>query len=72
MEEELSPSDLLDTNRAIAAGTALSANYIITGTVIEMSETIIIFCRTINVETAEIESACQVIVPRTEEINALL
>jgi sugar lactone lactonase YvrE len=72
MEEELSPSDLLDTNRAIAAGTALSANYIITGTVIEMSETIIIFCRTINVETAEIESACQVIVPRTEELNALL
>jgi DNA-binding beta-propeller fold protein YncE len=72
LEEELSPSDLLDTNRAIAAGTALSANYIITGTVIEMSETVVIFCRTINVETAEIESACQVIVPRTAEINTLL
>ena len=71
-EDELSPPDLLDTNRAIAAGNALSVHYIITGTVIEMSETVVIFCRTINVETAEIESACQVIVPRTEEINALL
>ena len=72
MEQELSLSDLMDTDNAIKAGNALSANYIVTGTVIEMSESVVIFCRVINVETAIIESVGQVIVPRNEEVNALL
>jgi DNA-binding beta-propeller fold protein YncE len=72
LEWELSLSDLMDTNRAIEAGNALSAHYIVTGTVVEMRESVVIFCRVINVETAEIESAGQVIVPRTSEVNALL
>ncbi|KKK59763.1 hypothetical protein LCGC14_3031130, partial [marine sediment metagenome] len=39
---------------------------------IEMSESVVIFCRVINVETAVIESVGQVIVPRDEEVNAML
>jgi hypothetical protein len=72
MKQELSLSDLMDTEDAIEAGNALSANYIVTGTVIAMNESVVIFCRVINVETAVIESVGQVIVPRNEEVNALL
>jgi TolB-like protein len=72
LEQELSLSDLRDTNKAIKAGKSLSAHYVLTGTVIEMTKSVVIFCRVINVETAVIESIGQVIVPRTEEVNALL
>jgi DNA-binding beta-propeller fold protein YncE len=71
-EQELSLSDLRDTDNAVRAGRSLSAHYVLTGTVIEMTKSIVIFCRVINVETAVIESIGQVIVPRTEEVNALL
>jgi DNA-binding beta-propeller fold protein YncE len=71
-ENELSISDLRDTGTAIGVGEFLSANYILTGTVIEMSESVVIFCRVVNVETAEIESVGQVIVPRSEEVDAML
>jgi len=33
---------------------------------------VVIFGRIINVETAEVESAAQVIVPKNREVNALL
>jgi len=71
-ENELSISDLRDTGTAIGVGEFLSANYILTGTVIEMSESVVIFCRVVNVETAEIESVGQIIVPRSEEVDAML
>jgi hypothetical protein len=71
-EREISLSDLMDTENAIEVGESISANYILTGTVIEMSESVVIFCRVINVETAVIESVGQVIVPRNEEVNAML
>jgi hypothetical protein len=72
LEQELSLSDLRDTNKAIKAGKSLFAHYVLTGTIIEMTKSVVIFCRVINVETAVIESIGQVIVPRTEEVNALL
>jgi TolB-like protein len=72
IEQELSHSDLMDTSKAIEVGKSLYANYILTGTVIEMSESVVIFCRVVNIETAEIESVGQVIVPRNEEVNAML
>jgi hypothetical protein len=50
----------------------LSANYILAGSVIEMSRSVVIFCRVINTETAAIESVSQVIVPRNQEVRALL
>ncbi len=68
----LSLSDLMDTDNAIDIGNYISANYILTGSVIEMSESVVIFCRVVNVETAVIESVGQVIVPKDEEVNAML
>lgn len=71
-EQELSLSDLVEPNRAIEIGKILAANYLLTGTVIEMSESMVIFSRIINVETAVIEAAAQVIVPLNEQILNLL
>jgi DNA-binding beta-propeller fold protein YncE len=71
-EQELAYSDLRDTSKAIKVGEFLYANYILTGTVIEMSQSVVIFCRVVNTETAEIESVGQIIVPRNEELNAML
>jgi Mg-chelatase subunit ChlD/TolB-like protein len=71
-EQELAVSDLVDTNRAIRVGELLSAGYIVTGTVVEMSTTVVIFGRVINVATGEVESAAQVVVPKNEELRGLL
>jgi DNA-binding beta-propeller fold protein YncE len=72
IEQDLALSDMMDTNKAIEVGEGLSANYILTGSIIEMRESVVIFCRVVNVETAVIESVGQVIVPRNEEVNAML
>jgi hypothetical protein len=62
-EQEISLSDLTNSKNAIKVGNFLSANYILTGTVIEMSVSLIVFAKIINVETSEIESVAQVIIP---------
>jgi hypothetical protein len=36
----------------------------LTGTVVEMTDTLIVFGRVINIETGKIESAAQVIIPK--------
>ena len=71
-EQELALSDLMDTSKAIMVGKFLSATLILTGTVIEMSESVIIFGRVIDVETAEIQSAAQVIVQKNADVSSLL
>ncbi|MBN2443505.1 MAG: VWA domain-containing protein [Spirochaetales bacterium] len=71
-EQELSLSALMDTSKAIRIGNLLSAQYILTGTVIEMDTSVVIFGRIINVETGEIESVAQVIVDKNKEVNDLL
>lgn len=71
-EHALSLSDLMDTGKAIDVGRLLTADHMLTGTVIEMPNSVVIFGRIINVETAEIESAAQVIVPKNREVEALL
>jgi hypothetical protein len=71
-EQKLNLSDLIDTKKAISVGNGLSARYILTGTCIEMPNTVVIFGRVVNVETTEIESAAQVIVPKTKEVMDLL
>ena len=63
---------MAETNKAIRVGELLSANYILTGTIIEMSKSVVIFGRVINVETSAIESVGQIIVPRNEEVNMML
>jgi TolB-like protein len=71
-EQEYALSDLIDTNKAITVGKLLTVNHILTGSVIEMPNSVVIFGRIINVETGEIESVAQVIVPKNREVNALL
>jgi hypothetical protein len=71
-EQELALSDLMDTTKAVRVGQLLSANYMLTGTVVEMSRSVVIFGRIINVETSAIESVGQVIVPRNREVNSML
>ena len=71
-EQALALSDLMDTSKAIDVGKILTANHILTGTVIEMPSSVVIFGRIINVDTAEIDSAAQVIVPKDREVEALL
>lgn len=71
-EQKLALSDLIDTTNAIKVGNLLTVSHILTGTVLEMPGSVVIFGRIINVETAEVESAAQVIVPKSREVNALL
>ena len=71
-EEQLTVSDMMDTSTAVRVGSALAAGYIVTGTVVEMTTTLVIFARVINVKTGEVESAAQVVLPRSGEIERLL
>jgi curli biogenesis system outer membrane secretion channel CsgG len=71
-EQELALADLMDTEQAIEVGRFLAANYIVTGSVIEMPTSVVIFGRIINVETGEVESVAQVIVPMDRDIEKLL
>jgi Ca-activated chloride channel family protein len=71
-EQELSLSDLMDTTKAIRVGQVLAADYLLTGSVIETDRTLIIFGRVINVETAEIESVSQIVVPKSAGVKSLL
>jgi curli biogenesis system outer membrane secretion channel CsgG len=71
-EQELSLTDLMDTDKAITVGRLLTVHHLLTGSVIEMPNSVVIFGRIINVETGEIESVAQVIVPKNREVKALL
>ncbi|MBA7713176.1 hypothetical protein ES703_122176 [subsurface metagenome] len=71
-EQELALSDLMDTSHAIQIGVLLAANYIVTGPVIEMASTVVIFGRIINVETGEVESVAKVLVPKDADVKKLL
>jgi TolB-like protein len=71
-EQELALTDLIDTQAAIQVGKFLAANYIVTGTLIEMTSTVVIFGRVIDVQTGEVESVAQVILPKDQEVNSLL
>ena len=65
-EQEFSLSDLADQQNAARVGMFLAADYVLTGSVLEMEESVVIFSRIINVETAVIETAAQVIVPKED------
>lgn len=71
-EHKLSLSGLVDTNKAIEVGNLLSAEYIITGNIIPMANSVIIFARVINVESSEVLAVSQVIIPKTEDIKQML
>jgi len=71
-EQELALSDLVDPGQALEVGQVLAASYLLTGTVIPMSESVVVFARILNVESAVIESVAQVIVARGPELDSLL
>ncbi len=55
---------LTDKLNAVEAGKLLNADYIMTGTVMETTNTVIIFSRLLNVWNGEVESTAQVIVSK--------
>lgn len=57
------PADLTDKLNALKVGKAARADYILTGTVMGMKDSVIVFSRLLNVRTSEVESAAQIIVP---------
>ena len=57
-------TDLTDKLNAMAVGRSLSADYIMTGTVMETANTCIVFSILLNIATGEVESAAQVIVAK--------
>jgi hypothetical protein len=63
--EGLAEGDLADKLHALQVGRSLGADYILTGTVMEMTGSYIIFSRLVNVGSGEVDSAAQVIVPRS-------
>jgi len=71
-DQELAVSDLMETNHAIQVGKHLSADYVLTGTVIEMNNSVVVFSRIINIANASIESVSQVILPRDKELDSLI
>jgi TolB-like protein len=58
-------SDLADTINALEVGRCLHADYILTGMVMEMTGSYIIFSRLLNVDSGEVDSAAQVIVSKS-------
>ena len=64
--------DLMDTSRAVDIGKLLTANYIFTGTIVEMPTSVVIFGRILDVETGQIEATQQVAVPKNDELQALM
>lgn len=71
-EQQIQLTGLVDTSTAIRVGEILAAQYIVTGSVIEMTGSVVIFGRVINVESAEVESVAQVIVTKDPIVKGLL
>ncbi len=71
-KQKIAQTDLLDTTNAIKIGKTMKTDYVLIGSVAETKKTIVIFGRLINVETAEIESVPQVILPKNKDVESLL
>jgi hypothetical protein len=71
-EQKLTISHLMDTNQAIQVGEYLSVDYVLTGTVIEMKNSVVVFSRIVNISNSSIESVSQVILPRDKELDSLI
>jgi hypothetical protein len=71
-ETSLSLSDLLDTGHAEKFGNQLNADYIFTGSVIEMPSSIVVFGRVLEVWTGRIVTAKQVNISKDADLQVLL
>jgi TolB-like protein len=61
-DEGLLPGSLSDTVHAREVGRLLGADYVMTGNVIETTNTLVIFSRLLNVGSGKVESSAQVII----------
>ena len=71
-EKDLSYYDLTDTGTAVKTAVKLEADYIVTGSIIEMSSSVILFARVLNGKTESVDSVAQIILPLNEEVRRLL
>jgi Ca-activated chloride channel family protein len=61
-DEGLLPGSLSDTVHALEVGRLLGADYVMTGNVIETTNTLVIFSRLLHVGSGSVESSAQVII----------
>jgi hypothetical protein len=71
-ERDLSRADLMDTDAALEAATELSADYLITGMIIETPSSVVLFARVINSRKETVDSVAQIILPLDDEVRLLL
>lgn len=71
-EQELELCGLIDTSKAIRVGRLSAAQWILTGTVIDMPESLVVFVRVIDVESGEIVTVSEVLLAKEPEILKLL
>ena len=72
VEKGLSFPDLLDTATALDIAEGLEADYIVIGSIIEMTDSVIVFGRVLSGEISSPVSAAQIILSRSDEVNVLL
>jgi Ca-activated chloride channel family protein len=68
-QSQLTPFDLIDTSKAIELGKNLLADFILTGSLIEMRSSVIVFGRILNTNSGNIESVAQIIIPKDETLK---
>lgn len=71
-EQQMSLSALVDTTTAVRVGELLSAQYILTGTVLPMSRSQVVFARIIEVESGRVITAVQSIFPMDQDLTSLI
>ena len=71
-EEQTTRFELRDTSVAIRIGRLLGADYVVTGSIIEMTSSVAIFGRIVNISTESTEAASQVMVSKEGAILDLL
>ena len=67
-----SRSALMDTGVAIEVGRDVRADHVLTGTVLEMSDSVIVFVRVIDVESGAILTVSQVVLEKDREVRSML
>ncbi|MBN2627433.1 MAG: VWA domain-containing protein [Spirochaetales bacterium] len=71
-EQKLTLTGLVDTDTAISIGNLLSSRYLVTGNVIPMANSVVVFSRVLEVSSGEILAVSQVIIPRSEDLAEMV
>ncbi len=71
-EKDLTRLDLTDTSVALKTAERLKVDYILTGSIIEMPSSVVLFARILNRKTEAVDSVAQLILPLNDEVRALL